>query len=58
MLSVLIPCYNEVEGIQECYRRLGSVLSTLSKPFELVFVDDGSRDSTYPLVAGIAAVRC
>jgi polyisoprenyl-phosphate glycosyltransferase len=48
MLSVVIPCYNEEEGIQERYRRLVSVLSTLSEPFKLVFIDDSSRDSTYP----------
>ncbi len=53
MLSVVIPCFNEEEGIQECYRRLVAVLDTLPEPFELVFVNDGSRDSTYPQLLAI-----
>ncbi len=53
MLSVVVPCFNEEEGIQECYHRLVAVLAVLPEPFELVFVNDGSRDSTYPQLLAI-----
>jgi len=53
MLSVVVPCFNEEEGIQECYRRLIAVLDALPEPFELVFVNDGSWDSTYPQLLAI-----
>jgi glycosyltransferase involved in cell wall biosynthesis len=53
MLSVVVPCFNEEDGIQECYLRLVAVLELLPEPFELVFVNDGSRDSTYPQLLAI-----
>jgi dolichol-phosphate mannosyltransferase len=52
---VIVPCYNEQEGIGECHRRLSEVLQTLDAPYEIVYVNDGSRDSTYPLLAALHA---
>src|SRR5580658_7943177 len=48
MLSVIVPCFNEEDGIGECHKQLTGVLSRLQGDYELIFVDDGSRDSTYP----------
>ncbi|HVG27835.1 MAG TPA: glycosyltransferase family 2 protein [Acidobacteriaceae bacterium] len=45
-LSVVVPCYNEQEGIRACHQRLSEVLSSLAEPYEIVYVDDGSRDNT------------
>lgn len=46
-LSIVVPCFNEEPVIQETYRRLCEVLGSLRDvEFELVFVDDGSRDRT------------
>jgi polyisoprenyl-phosphate glycosyltransferase len=45
-ISVIVPCYNEHEGIAECHRRLTAVLRALDTWYEIVYVDDGSRDST------------
>lgn len=44
--SVVVPVYNEAASLPELHRRLVSVLSSLDKPFELIFVDDGSTDTT------------
>lgn len=46
-LSVIIPCYNEEEVLGECQRRLGSVLDGMGVTYEIVYVDDGSRDNTW-----------
>jgi dolichol-phosphate mannosyltransferase len=47
LLSVVIPCYNEEAVIAETHRRLTTVLSGLDvDAFEVVYVDDGSRDRT------------
>ena len=46
MISVVVPCYNEEEVIRAFYGRTAPVLSDLSEEFELVFVNDGSRDRT------------
>ncbi len=35
MLSVIVPCYNEQEGIAECHRRLTGVLASLDTPYEI-----------------------
>jgi polyisoprenyl-phosphate glycosyltransferase len=45
-ISVIVPCYNEQEGLQECHRRLTAVLRSLETWYEIVYVDDGSGDST------------
>ena len=52
--SVIIPAYNEQEVIEESYKRLTAVMRQLNEPYELLFVDDGSRDDT----AGILARIC
>jgi len=45
-LSVVIPVYDEEENIQELYRRLKAVLLGVGKTYEIIFIDDGSRDKT------------
>jgi len=53
--SVVIPLYNEEEVIAETYGRLTGVMQTMNEPYELIFVDDGSRDGTAKIAAEIAA---
>ena len=45
-LSVIIPVYNEQDNIEPLYSSLKSVLTNLGKPYEIIFIDDGSRDRT------------
>jgi dolichol-phosphate mannosyltransferase len=45
-LSVVVPLFNETENIAELYRRLTASLGALRLDYELVFVNDGSRDAT------------
>jgi glycosyltransferase involved in cell wall biosynthesis len=53
--SIVVPLYNEEENIEELYARLTQVLRELRKAYELVFVDDGSRDGTFKLLAQMQA---
>jgi dolichol-phosphate mannosyltransferase len=46
-LSVIVPCYNEEEVLAECHRRISGVLDGTGVAYECVYVDDGSRDSTW-----------
>lgn len=46
MISIVVPVFNEEESIQEFYNVLVSSLSKLRKPFEVIFIDDGSTDSS------------
>src|SRR6266446_489805 len=50
-LSIVVPLYNEEANIEELYARLTQVLRELGKEYELIFVDDGSRDGTFKLLA-------
>lgn len=45
-ISIVIPVYNEDDCLPELYGRLVSVLKGLKKPFEIIFVNDCSTDST------------
>jgi len=45
-LSVVVPFFNEQENVREVHRRLSLVLSGTVADYELVFVNDGSRDAT------------
>ncbi len=55
LLSIVIPCYNEEEVIQETIKRLNAVCETLDcQDVELIFVDDGSRDRTRAMLRELA----
>ena len=50
-LSVVVPCFNEQEVISATYQRLVAVLGNRDFDLQIVFVDDGSSDSTPHLAA-------
>jgi glycosyltransferase involved in cell wall biosynthesis len=54
--SIVVPFHNEEENVTVLYDRLRTVMEEVGESFELVFVDDGSRDRTFRLLAEIAAV--
>ncbi|WP_243440118.1 glycosyltransferase family 2 protein [Fundidesulfovibrio soli] len=45
-LSIIIPLYNEEDNIDPLHARLEEVLGTMNTPYEIIMVDDGSRDGT------------
>jgi glycosyltransferase involved in cell wall biosynthesis len=45
-ISVIIPTYNEEENVEELYKELKTVISSLKLNFEIIFVDDCSTDTT------------
>ncbi|HWF11886.1 MAG TPA: glycosyltransferase family 2 protein [Bryobacteraceae bacterium] len=46
MVSIVVPAYNEEEGIAELYRRIVAAAAAWEEDFEILIVDDGSRDRT------------
>ena len=54
VFSVVIPCYNEEEVIMESYRRISAVMLSMGEPYELVFINDGSKDATPALLNRLA----
>ncbi|MEI7989022.1 MAG: glycosyltransferase family 2 protein [Chloroflexota bacterium] len=53
-LSIIIPVYNESESIDILHQSLHDVLDTLSVPWELILVDDGSRDNSLEVLEKLA----
>jgi glycosyltransferase involved in cell wall biosynthesis len=45
-VSVVVPLYNEADNVAELHRELRAALSSLGRPYEILLVDDGSRDGT------------
>jgi glycosyltransferase involved in cell wall biosynthesis len=45
-LSIIVPVYNEEDNVAESYAEISSVLRAFGRPYEIIFVDDGSRDET------------
>jgi undecaprenyl-phosphate 4-deoxy-4-formamido-L-arabinose transferase len=54
-VSVVIPVYNSAEILPQLYRRLRAVLTDLGKSFEVVLVDDGSRDASWSVLEQLQA---
>jgi glycosyltransferase involved in cell wall biosynthesis len=51
--SVVVPFYNEQENIPPLYMKLTEVMDSIGEPYELVFVDDGSKDDTFKVLSEI-----
>lgn len=49
-ISVVIPVHNETEVLPSLFKRLFPVLQQLCKPYEVVFVNDGSQDNSLKLL--------
>lgn len=55
MISIVIPAYNEEDGIAEAYRRITETAPAWGEEFEILIVDDGSRDQTLSICEQIAS---
>ncbi|MFZ5975790.1 MAG: glycosyltransferase family 2 protein [Bacillota bacterium] len=55
LISIVIPAYNEEAVIRESYNRLKQVMDAQGEDYELVFVNDGSRDKTMDILKELAA---
>ncbi len=52
-ISVIVPIYNEEEVIPELYRRMAAVLDNIGQTWELVCVNDGSRDASLSILLSL-----
>jgi dolichol-phosphate mannosyltransferase len=55
VISIVVPMYNEEQVVLESYTRLKGVMETLNEPYEMIFVNDGSRDATAQILRRICA---
>ena len=54
VFSVIVPCYNEEEVIRETHKRLTKTMREMGEPYEILYVDDGSRDDTAEILREMA----
>jgi glycosyltransferase involved in cell wall biosynthesis len=54
-LSVVVPLFNEQESVKILHERISGALGTAGVEYEILFVDDGSRDATLEVASDIAA---
>ena len=55
MISVILPVYNESESLRSVYRSLKRIMNTLSQPYEMIFIDDGSTDGSQAVLSEIGS---
>src|ERR1700693_6440057 len=51
--SIVVPFFNEQENVPPLYMKLTEVMDSIGEPYELVFVDDGSRDNSFRVLSEI-----
>lgn len=50
LLTIIVPVYNEQDGLENCYKRINAVADTLTINTEIMFINDGSSDTTLELI--------
>jgi glycosyltransferase involved in cell wall biosynthesis len=53
--SIVVPLFNEQENVPQLYVKIIDVMDAIGESYEIVFVDDGSKDGTFRLLSEIAA---
>ena len=54
-LSVIIPIFNEAPNIDPLYREITEALTAWGRPYEVIFIDDGSRDDSFEKLRAVQA---
>jgi glycosyltransferase involved in cell wall biosynthesis len=53
LISILVPCYNEQDSIEQFIQQVSPVMDSLMHDYELIFIDDGSVDGSLILLRGL-----
>ena len=56
-VSIVIPAYNEEESLHKLFDELWPVVENLGRSFEVIFINDGSRDATLSILRGFCEKR-
>ena len=54
-LSIVIPVFNEAQSLVALHQRLARTLENIGRPYEIIFVDDGSRDESADVLRALRA---
>ena len=56
-ISLVAPLFNEEGNVQELHRQCKATLEQMNLPYEIIFVDDGSKDKTVELAKTLVPVK-
>lgn len=56
-LSVVVPLYNEEGNVAELHQKIVEAVQKIGKPFEIIFVDDGSKDKTVEIAQTLTPLK-
>lgn len=56
-LSIVVPLYNEEGNVVELHTHIVGALRSIGRPFEIIFIDDGSRDATLERARGLSPLK-
>ncbi len=56
-LSVVVPLYNEEDNVEKLHQKILAACQDLGKSFEIIFIDDGSKDKTAAEAAGLSPLK-
>jgi len=56
-ISVIVPVYNEIKAVRSLHAEIISVLKTINQNYEIIFVDDGSTDGTFAVLAKLTPIK-
>jgi glycosyltransferase involved in cell wall biosynthesis len=55
--SVVVPVYNEKETVKNLHQEIVATMNSISYPYEIIFVDDGSTDKTYEILSQLSSIK-
>ena len=53
-ISVIVPCFNEENNLDEFLKRLNNSLNEVKLDYNIIFIDDGSSDNTWKKISSFA----
>ena len=56
-ISVVVPVYNEEGNVRELHQKIKEACEKIGKPYEIIFVNDGSKDKTAENCAGLTPLK-
>lgn len=54
LLSLVVPAFNDEEAMEQSFERTYRAMSSIGYPFEIIYIDDGSRDRTWEIISRLA----
>jgi polyisoprenyl-phosphate glycosyltransferase len=56
LISIVVPCYNEEDNTEHFYQEIKKVFEPLEYDFEIIFIDDGSKDNTVQSIISLNSI--